>query len=398
MNIYILDTNILLADPMFSLTYLFSKIDDYKILIIKSILDELDSLKIKNDVSGYKAREASRGLENFLANSKKVENGWEISPGCFIDIDEEIELKLPKNMHQKTCDDRLLAATAKYTESHKEGTIWLTSLDRNMLVRAEALNLNWIDPASWFPIDTNTYHIPFADFGFRWTQTGNNSVRLPMDLENNRNNWVDVWPYWGYPSGDYSTLHIRFFDQSHGTENIEESASRLLILSSEKKIRYRSKLNNIPYLIVHPQDGQTYSMIHKKWKIEVSINRVEITENINDQSNLKNIGLGEILLGVSNVGQSSVMKGLLIGSGINKISAVARYSPIFTQLGFTINVSKATDEELDKDRQLLKTESKDKQTKRRQNIVIMLIVLAVVIGIPVLIATLCIISTIISSG
>ena len=53
MNYYI-NTNILLADPDFSLTYLFSKIGDYKIIIIKSVLDELDSLKVANDISGYK--------------------------------------------------------------------------------------------------------------------------------------------------------------------------------------------------------------------------------------------------------------------------------------------------------------------------------------------------------
>jgi hypothetical protein len=237
-----------------------------------------------------------------------------------------------------------------------------------------------------------------AELGFHWTENGNSCVRFPMDLEKDKSYWVDVWPYWGYPSGDYSTLHIRFYDRTNDTENIEDFASRLMILSSENRLRYKSKLSNIPYLIIQPESGQSYSMIYKNWKIIVSISRVEISKMNIDENNLRKSGLGEIILGVSSVGKSSAMSGMLIGSGIKKINAIGRNTPTFSKLGFTITVTKATDEDIYNENKILQKEAKDIQTKKNQNISVILIVLALVIGIPFIFGFLCIISSLLLSG
>jgi hypothetical protein len=397
MDIYILDTNILLADPLLGLTYLFSDMGDCKIVIIKSVLDELDTIKIKDDGFGYQAREASRGLETLLLNSQKTDDGWEISPGYFLVIDEEIELKLPKNVHQKTCDDKLLASTVIYADNHEKNAVWLVSLDRNLRVRAEAMNLNWINPAAWLPIDTNTYYFPFASHGLRWSQNEDYSSRLPINMENDGTCWVDVYPYWGYQSGDFSTLHIQFFDPDYETENIAPNASRLLILSSENKIRYRDKMKNMPYKVIFPKDGQNYSLIHKKWKINVGITRVEISEPISDQNKVTNNALLNISLGVSNVGKSSLLSGMLLGSGIRTMRAIARNAPFFSQLGFSIQVSLASNEEIKQDRHELKAEYKQEQTKKRQNTITILVILAIVFGLPAMVAAFCMLSLIIGS-
>ena len=98
------------------------------------------------------------------------------------------------------------------------------------------------------------------------------------------------------------------------------------------------------------------------------------------------------------MGRSSTMSGMLIGSGIHSLSAIAKSTPVFSQLGFSIHVTKASDEDMENNLEELKSQKAIKQKNKNQNLIAILVLLSAFIGLPILIGLLCMLSMIFSSG
>ncbi len=145
MDILILDTNALLADPQF--IFDFGLLPQYQVVILKPVMEELDYLKSSEGETAYQAREASRFLEHLILTSSKTEIGWQIGPSCTLIIDEQTEHRLSAEERRGNYDDRILASVVRYVQdaAGSDKTPWLVTLDRNMRIRAEARGIPWLN-------------------------------------------------------------------------------------------------------------------------------------------------------------------------------------------------------------------------------------------------------------
>lgn len=404
MDILILDTNALLADPQF--IFDFGLLPQYQVVILKPVMEELDYLKSSEGETAYQAREASRFLEHLILTSSKTEIGWQIGPSCTLIIDEQTEHRLSAEERRGNYDDRILASVVRYVQdaAGSDKTPWLVTLDRNMRIRAEARGIPWLNPAAWIPILPNTYVLPIATYGIVWKAQGDVGVRLPVDLGSLGEGWVEVWPYWGYPSGLFSTVHVRLFEPTYKAPTDQDSASPVLILSAENRIRYMQQMGNIPYKIVNAPCRNAGTVYHKGWKLEVGIRRCEIGNPISVPESAKHRALADLAYGTSRLGRTnlagSLFTGALIGQAISTLTAEAKSSPVFTRLSLVVQVSEATQEEIEK---ALSAEAVEKETEKKKHIEkkqqnTLIVALVVVLAAAVLISplALCLLITFLS--
>ena len=384
MVILILDTNTLLEDPRFIFDFDF--LPQCRVVVLKSVIDELDNLKSSEGAIAYQAREVSRFLENLLVSSPKSDEGWQISEECVLVIDERTEHELSVGERNGSFDDRILGCAERYVErySEVEGTeVWLVTLDRNMRIRAEAREVPWINPSAWIPVSQNTYVLPMGTLGMRWNSEGN-GVRLPVDLGEEGEGRVEVWPFWGYPSGAFSTVHFRLFGASDSPGSKGEGASPVLIVSAENKIRYAQRMKTTPYIVMYPPVNTVGVVYYKKWKLEVRVRRYAIEKAIRVSEYAKRRATADLFQGVSRWGRDSITAGALIGNAIRTLSAEAKSSLVFRQLSLTMRVSRATLEDL-KEIQKFEQERQQKymeaqRRRKKQNRIAWIVVGTVVLG------------------
>lgn len=394
MDILILDTNVLLADPQS--IFDFDLLPQYQAVILKPVMEELDYLKSSEGETGYQAREASRFLEHLILTSPKSELGWQIGNTCTLILDEQTERRLSAEDRRGNYDDRILASMALYVEDVEdaegsEKTPWLVTLDRNMRIRAEARGIPWLNPAAWIPILPNTYILPIATYGIVWKAQEGVGVRLTVNLGSLGEGWIEVWPYWGYPSGLFSTVHFRLFEPAYKSPMDQDSASPVLILSAENRIRYMQQMGNVPYKIVNASCPSTGIVYHKGYKLEVGVRRCEVGNPIRVPESAKRHALADLAYGTSRLGRTNLAEsfftGALIGQAIGTLTAEAKASPVFTRLSLVVRVSEATQEEIEK---ALSAETVEKETeekkrieKKRQNTLI-LVVAVVLAGVALI--------------
>jgi predicted ribonuclease YlaK len=164
MNTFILDTSTLLADPKIYAT--LSLLPDIrggtgqsdaapretKIVIPKTVLGELDSLKSAEGNKGFQARQASRILEQVIRGCLRIENGWRISDDCILILDEQPVARSARQTLPRTGDDQILAYTQtcmeQYSVTHDTRAVWLAARDRNMRIRADSRGIRSMDPAA----------------------------------------------------------------------------------------------------------------------------------------------------------------------------------------------------------------------------------------------------------
>ncbi len=338
MYVFIVDTNILMSDPQFILD--FSPFIQYRVIILKPVIEELDFLKSAEGEVGYQAREASRFLEHLIMNAPRVQDGWLLTDHCMLIIDEQTESRLSDKERRGNCDDRILALSELYVKhlSNSGSKVWLVTLDRNMRIRAEARGIPWLNPGGWFPLAPNTYISPMVTYGMAWKAQDVESARLPVSLPG-LNGWIEIWPYYGYPSGLFSTLHVRLFELTDQLSSPRESASDILIISSEDKIRYKLQMSNLPYKVLYAQPNKYEIIYYKNYKLEVVIRRSEVSKV--DVFKPKYVPV------VYTPSQLLIAE---ISSSIAKSVAEARAAPVIAKLSMLIRVSEATQEEIEKAR------------------------------------------------
>ncbi len=132
-KVYILDTNVLIHDPLS-----FTKFEDNTVVIPISVIEELDTFKHAGDERGKSARIVSRKLDEYRLKGKlnvgvKMENGGTL----IVDLDH-VQV-LPKEFKLTEMDNRILN-TAFWYEEKKHAAILVTK-DINLRLKAEAVGL-----------------------------------------------------------------------------------------------------------------------------------------------------------------------------------------------------------------------------------------------------------------
>ncbi len=140
-KIYVLDTNVLLQDPL--AIYSFA---DNEIVIPAVVLEEIDSKKRYMDEIGRNARHVSRLLDSFrelghLHQGVVLKTGGSVR----VELNHSSLGKLQKQFHEMTNDNRILAVALNLQEeenlSPEARPVILVSKDALMRVKADALGL-----------------------------------------------------------------------------------------------------------------------------------------------------------------------------------------------------------------------------------------------------------------
>jgi|Deesub1362A_J573_1020465.scaffolds.fasta_scaffold03957_2 hypothetical protein len=342
-HLLILDTSCLLAEPLFFLDY--DLLPAYVVLITKPVLEELDALKIDEGQTGYSAREASRQLEQLLTT-----RGWNPLPNCKVVINEEIEQMIVEGSSElpppRTYDDRILAIAGFCKELLKKEDVWLVTLDRNMRIRAQARDIGTLDPSGWWEIADNVWSMPMLHRGLRWHKKKPSAYVIPVDLGDMGEGRIEVWPYYGYESGLFSTVHIRLFEP--GSNGQDDKASNVLVLSTTPRIPYRNQMitNGLSYQVMVARPDISTSIYHKCWKLDIQVKRCEVLEQPIQFQDKTSQAIRDIVIGIGYRGAAGKA---LIGHGVGTLIATYRDKasilPAFAKLGLRLSLSKASLEE-----------------------------------------------------
>ncbi len=135
---YVLDTNVLLHDP----SSLF-RFEEHFVLVPLLVLDEIDSKK-KDPAIGYNARDISTKLEQLLLRAESPDQGIPIPNGKdgLLYFTESIFAKnFPSELSMTYKDNAILSQIIGLKEIFPQRNFILVSKDRNMRIKAGALNI-----------------------------------------------------------------------------------------------------------------------------------------------------------------------------------------------------------------------------------------------------------------
>ena len=133
-KIYILDTNVLIHDPLS-----FTKFEDNTVVVPISVIEELDTFKSVADERGKAARIVSRRLDE-MRKGGKLNAGVKMENGGTLIVDLDHEQVLPKEFLLQQMDNRILNSALWYNKG-KHNAILVTK-DINLRLKAEAVGVN----------------------------------------------------------------------------------------------------------------------------------------------------------------------------------------------------------------------------------------------------------------
>lgn len=140
-KIYVLDTNVLLQDPLAIFAF-----EDNEIVIPAIVLEEVDSKKRYMDEIGRNARQVAKIMDQFRETGKlhekvKLENGGELR----VELNHRSFEKMKDMFDEKTNDNRIIAVALNLHLEEKlkeEGKpVILVSKDALMRVKADAIGI-----------------------------------------------------------------------------------------------------------------------------------------------------------------------------------------------------------------------------------------------------------------
>ncbi|MGE5704266.1 MAG: PIN domain-containing protein, partial [Clostridia bacterium] len=140
-KIYVLDTNVLLQDPLAIFSF-----HDNEIVIPAVVLEEVDSKKRYMDEIGRNARHVARLLDSFRQLGQ-LHQGIVLQTGGFfrVELNHSSLSHLQKQFHEMSNDNRILAVALNLQEEEKQQPaprpVILVSKDALMRVKADALGL-----------------------------------------------------------------------------------------------------------------------------------------------------------------------------------------------------------------------------------------------------------------
>ncbi|KAF0127706.1 MAG: PhoH-like ATPase [Elusimicrobia bacterium] len=132
-KIYILDTNVLIHDPLS-----FTKFDDNTVIIPISVIEELDTFKSAGDERGKSARIVSRKLDALRAYGK-LNEGVKMENGGILKVELDHPQVLPAEFVLQQMDNRILNTAFSFV--NKKNNAILVTKDTNLRLKAEAVGL-----------------------------------------------------------------------------------------------------------------------------------------------------------------------------------------------------------------------------------------------------------------
>ncbi|MGS5086678.1 PhoH family protein [Hydrogenophaga sp. A37] len=143
-RLFVLDTNVLLHDPM----SLF-RFEEHDIYLPMIVLEELDGHKKGMTEVARNGRQTSRTLDALAAQQgsdmakglKLSATGHQTARGLLFFQTEPLNAELPSSLPQGKADNQILGVVHALREKHPEREVILVSKDINMRVKARALGL-----------------------------------------------------------------------------------------------------------------------------------------------------------------------------------------------------------------------------------------------------------------
>ncbi|MBI4376000.1 MAG: PhoH family protein [Elusimicrobia bacterium] len=133
MKTFVLDTNVVLHDPMAMFSFAGSRV-----VLPLPVIEELDTFKRSNDERGRSARLIARKLDE-LRKKGKLSNWVPLENGGHLRVEMQVDGGLPKTFSMETKDNEILSC-AQYLRKLGENVIFITK-DINLRIKAEALGL-----------------------------------------------------------------------------------------------------------------------------------------------------------------------------------------------------------------------------------------------------------------
>ena len=135
-KVYILDTNVILQDPLS-----YTKFRGNDVVIPLSVIEEIDNFKSNQDSLGQNARIFGRRMTDHM-------NEGNLAKGIYLD-DYDVKVKIEPNHSEKfhinldeyKADNRILS-TVKYYCDNVDNKVILVSKDINLRIKAHALGLH----------------------------------------------------------------------------------------------------------------------------------------------------------------------------------------------------------------------------------------------------------------
>jgi PhoH-like ATPase len=137
MKTFVLDTNVILHDPMSMFSFVGSRV-----VLPLTVIEELDTFKRSNDERGRSARFVSRKLDE-LRQGGKLSNWVALEHGGQLKVEIQVSDGLPKAFSAHTKDNEILSC-AQYLKKQGENVVFI-SKDINLRIKAEALGLETQD-------------------------------------------------------------------------------------------------------------------------------------------------------------------------------------------------------------------------------------------------------------
>ena len=137
MKTFVLDTNVILHDPMSMFTF-----EGSRVVIPLTVIEELDTFKRNNDERGRSARFVSRKLDE-LRKGGKLSNWVPLEHGGKLKVEIQVSDGLPKAFSAHTKDNEILSC-AQFLKKQGENVVFI-SKDINLRIKAESLGLETQD-------------------------------------------------------------------------------------------------------------------------------------------------------------------------------------------------------------------------------------------------------------
>jgi PhoH-like ATPase len=143
-KLFVLDTNVLMHDPMSMFRF-----EEHDIFLPMIVLEELDGHKKGMTEVARNARQASRMLDALagakgadIAGGLKLDTtGHPEAGGCLFFQTRQLDSNLPLGLPQGKADNQILGVVQALREQHAPREVVLVSKDINMRVKARALGL-----------------------------------------------------------------------------------------------------------------------------------------------------------------------------------------------------------------------------------------------------------------
>lgn len=182
---FILDTNVILNDPNCLMGF-----EDNNVVILTIVLEELDNIKKRSNVTGQNARIFIRKLEKFIENKQfeEIKNGIEIEKSkgklFILKSDDLPSAIILENFLDKSPDNILLSTINRiYKANLFENVIFIT-MDINLRVKAKAIGLNTEDYKNSKIENVNTLYNSILDENANEEiiKALHNDGRIPKDI------------------------------------------------------------------------------------------------------------------------------------------------------------------------------------------------------------------------